>query len=242
MTFRRCCAGFSTCTPTRLFEILEEGILPGVSHRKGRPGAVEDPGVLKQGLGYDFDHLHELVNEHKTVRKFLGHIWDDTRYGLQTVVDNVSQLTPEVLGKVSQLVAESGHAMVRKSGKVPCGAAAIRSWCTTRRTSTCCGMRCVVWCAAVLAGVTAVAASEPREALSEEIWRASSEDGTSTTAGSWSAGDGSGTCGERRRSLENSQDPVVPCPPADRPSRPPPKARRSRRKRRCFRSSRSAGA
>ncbi len=96
---------------TRLSEILEEGILPGVSHTKGRPGAVEDPGVLKQGPRYDFDHLHELVN--KTVRKSLGHISDDTRYEHQTAVDNVSQLTPNVLRKVSQLVAESGHAMVR---------------------------------------------------------------------------------------------------------------------------------
>ena len=30
-------------------------------------------GVVKQGLGCDFDRLHELVNEHKTLRKFLGH-------------------------------------------------------------------------------------------------------------------------------------------------------------------------
>ncbi len=107
-------------TRARLFEILEEGILPGVSHTKGRPGMelwkILVMGLLKQGLGYDFDRLHEVVNEHKTVRKFLGHsdIWDDTRYGHQTVVDNVSQLTPEVLEKVSQLMAESGHAMVRK--------------------------------------------------------------------------------------------------------------------------------
>ncbi len=60
--------------------------------------------------------MHELVNEHRTVRKFLGHtdIWDHTRYGYQTMVDHVSLLTPEVLGKVSQLIAEKGHAMVRK--------------------------------------------------------------------------------------------------------------------------------
>ncbi len=61
------------------------------------------------------DHLHELVNE--TVRKFPDHgdIRDNTRYSYRTVLENVSHLTPEVLEKVSQLVAESGHAMVRKS-------------------------------------------------------------------------------------------------------------------------------
>ncbi len=60
--------------------------------------------------------MHERVNEHRTVRKFLGHtdIWDHTRYGYQTMVDHVSLRTPEVLGKVSQLIAEKGHARVRK--------------------------------------------------------------------------------------------------------------------------------
>ncbi len=153
------CAGFSTCMPTRLFKILEEGILPRMSRRKARPGTVEDPGVLKQGPGYDLDHLHELVNE--PVRKFPDHgdIRDNTRYSYRTVLENVSHLTPEVLGKVSQLVAESGHAMVRKSGEYKSGKrksdGPLRGRCdsfvvecTTRRTSTCCGMRCVVWCAA----------------------------------------------------------------------------------------------
>ncbi len=135
-------------TRARRFEILEEGILPEGSHTQGRPGMdlweILVMGLLKQGLGYDFDPVHELVNEHKTVRKFLGHtdIWDHTRYGYPTMVDHVSLRKPEVLGKVSQWIAERGHARVG-SGRtartartttgaavgrtVPCGAAAIRS-------------------------------------------------------------------------------------------------------------------
>ncbi len=104
----------------RLFEILEQGILPEVSHTKGRPGMelwrILVMGLLKQVLGCDFDRLHELVNQHHTVRKFLGHsgFWDETRYRYPTVVHNVSLLTPDVLGEVLQLIAESGHALVRK--------------------------------------------------------------------------------------------------------------------------------
>ena len=74
-------------------------------------------GVVKQCLGRDLDQLHELVNEHKTLRNFLGHTdCDNQLYHYQTLVDNVSLLTPKLLGKVNQLVVESGHTVV---GKMP---------------------------------------------------------------------------------------------------------------------------
>ena len=73
-------------------------------------------GVLKQGLGCDFDRLHELVNQHRTVREFLGHgaFSQDDTYELQTIIDNVYLLTPELLSEIGQLVVESGHAVARK--------------------------------------------------------------------------------------------------------------------------------
>ena len=74
-------------------------------------------GVVKQCLGRDLDQLHELVNEHKTLRNFLVHTdCDNQLYHYQTLVDNVSLLTPKLLGKVNQLVVESGHTVV---GKMP---------------------------------------------------------------------------------------------------------------------------
>ena len=77
-------------------------------------------GVVKQGLGCDFDRLHELVNEHKTLRKFLGHpAISDKLYHYQTLVDNVSLLNPELLGEVNQLVVESGHTVVGKKPGEP---------------------------------------------------------------------------------------------------------------------------
>ena len=77
-------------------------------------------GVVKQCLGRDFDQLHELVNEHKTLRNFLGHTdCDNQLYHYQTLVDNVSLLTPKLLGKVNQLVVESGHTVVGKKPGEP---------------------------------------------------------------------------------------------------------------------------
>ena len=107
-------------TREKLFSLLEEHILPGTNRNVGRPGMelwrVLVMGVLKQGLGCDFDRLQELVNEHRTVREFLGHgaFSQDETYELQTIIDNVYLLTPELLSEIGRLVVESGHTVARK--------------------------------------------------------------------------------------------------------------------------------
>ena len=111
-------------TRTRLFALLEEHMLPGVDRTVGRPGMelwrILVMGVVMQGLGCDFDRLHELVNEHM-LRQFLGHadIWDKRKYEYQTVVDNVCLVRPELLAEVGQLIVESGHAVARKKPGEP---------------------------------------------------------------------------------------------------------------------------
>ena len=108
----------------RLFALLDEFILPGINKKVGRPGmdmwSILVMGVVKQGLGCDFDRLHDLVNEHKTLRKFLDHpAISDKLYHYQTLVDNVSLLNPELLGKVNHLIVESGHTVVGKKPGEP---------------------------------------------------------------------------------------------------------------------------
>ncbi len=104
----------------RLFELLDEHMLPGTDRTVGRPGMelwrILVLGVVKQGLGCDFDRLHDLANHHGTLRAFLGHgeFGEESYYEYQTVVDNVSLLTPELLSAVGRLVVESGHAVARK--------------------------------------------------------------------------------------------------------------------------------
>ncbi len=84
----------------RLFALMEEHVLPGVDRTVGQPGIemwrILVLGVIKQGLGCGFDRIHELANEHKTLRRFLGHanVWDEHRYKHQTLEDNVSLLNP----------------------------------------------------------------------------------------------------------------------------------------------------
>ena len=78
-----------------LEKLLEAGFLPGSDSGQGRPGMdlwrIFVLGVLKQGLGCDFDRLLHHANEDKLVRKFLGHadFVDAYECKHQTLVDNV---------------------------------------------------------------------------------------------------------------------------------------------------------
>ncbi len=139
-----------------IFELLERQIAPKVDKRNGRPGMtlwnILVCGVLRLDLNIDYDRLHHLVNHDSVVRQMLGHAsFDEIDYHHQTLKDNVSLLTPELLDAINQLVVKSGHAlMTRTNGKKkthqPCVGAAIplslRPMFTFPRTSTCCSMPC----------------------------------------------------------------------------------------------------
>lgn len=113
----------------KVFALLESEIAPEVNKRNGRPGmtlwSILVCGVLRLDLNADYDRLHELVNQHRTLRQMLGHsLYDEGKeYAYQTLVDNVGLLTPELLDKLNQLIVEGGHALIKKGG------AALRGRC-----------------------------------------------------------------------------------------------------------------
>ena len=102
-----------------IFELLERQIAPKVSKSNGRPGmalwTILVCGVIRLDLNCDYDRLHELVNQHNTIREMLGHgAFGDVYYPFQTLKDNVSLLTPELLDQINQLIVNAGHALVKK--------------------------------------------------------------------------------------------------------------------------------
>ena len=104
---------------TKIFQMLEAEISPAVSKRNGRPGmalwTIFVCGVVRLDLNEDYDRLHELVNHHNTLREVLGHgPFDDKNYNYQTLVDNVSLFTPELLDKINQIIVGGGHALIKK--------------------------------------------------------------------------------------------------------------------------------
>ncbi len=99
----------------QVFEILK-GIIPkNVDTGNGRPGMtlwkILVLGTLRLNCNWDYDKLHNTANNHKDVRQFLGHtIFDfDQEYCLQTIKDNISLFTPELLDKISKIVVRAGH-------------------------------------------------------------------------------------------------------------------------------------
>lgn len=103
----------------KIFALLEERFAPAVDKGNGRPGMALWPilvcGVLRLDLNIDYDRLLGLVNHYDTIREMLGHAeFDNSPYHFQTLKDNVSLLTPELLDEVNILVVNSGHVLVKK--------------------------------------------------------------------------------------------------------------------------------
>lgn len=112
----------------RVFSILQD-VIPdrAVGEGKadatmGRPGMEQWRilvlGVLRLGLNADFDRIHELANQHSTLRQMLGHgdWFDQTEYKAQTLKDNLRLFTPEILDRINQAVVDAGHVLVKKRG------------------------------------------------------------------------------------------------------------------------------
>jgi IS5 family transposase len=110
--------------PILLEQVLKilEGLFPKIDLSNGRPGmdrwSILVMGVLRLNLNCDYDRLHNLVNNHKMIRQILGHgmVDDQYDYYLQTLKDNVSLLTPEMLDQINQVVVNAGHQLIKKKG------------------------------------------------------------------------------------------------------------------------------
>ena len=109
------------CTPElreEVFKILE-GIIPEkIDTGTGRPGMelwkILVLGTIQLNCNWDYDKLQEIANNHRILRQMLGHGgWEDEYcYPLQTLKDNVSLLTPEILDQINQVVVKAGHKLI----------------------------------------------------------------------------------------------------------------------------------
>ena len=103
----------------KVFDMLE-GIIPeGTNKDTGRPGMelwkILVLGTLRINCNWDYDKLHEIANNHMTLREMLGQdIFNREKYPLQTLKDNVSLLTPEILTEISDVIVSAGHKLVKK--------------------------------------------------------------------------------------------------------------------------------
>jgi len=110
------------CTPElnqKVFSTLNDLIPNGTDISNGRPGMelwkIFVLGSLRMNCNWDYDRLKENADNHKTLRQMLGHGFDDENitYPLQTLKDNISLFTPDILKRINQIVVEAGHELVK---------------------------------------------------------------------------------------------------------------------------------
>jgi len=103
-----------------VFTALRDLIPEGVDANNGRRGMdlwkILVLGTLRLSCNWDYDKLMDIVNNHKTLRLMLGHssVLDDYHYPLQTLRDNLSLFTPEVLDRINRVVLQHGYQIVGK--------------------------------------------------------------------------------------------------------------------------------
>ena len=97
----------------RLFELLERhlGEKRDCDLSRGRRGmelwSMVVLALLKEGLNCDFDRLHRMANHDGLIRLMLGHTsLDAEAYHRQALIDNVSLVTPQLIGEISRLVLD----------------------------------------------------------------------------------------------------------------------------------------
>ncbi|MBF0227724.1 MAG: ISNCY family transposase, partial [Desulfobacterales bacterium] len=102
-----------------VFNILEEIIPEKIDITNGRSGMdlwkILVLGVLRLNCNWDYDKLKEIADNHNKIREMLGHVkFDNDVYPLQTLKDNIRLFTPEILGKINQVVVKAGHDVIGK--------------------------------------------------------------------------------------------------------------------------------
>ncbi len=104
----------------QVFNVLQDLIPEGTDPNNGRKGMdlwkILVLGTLRLCCNWDYDKLMEMANNHNKLRMMLGHssLYDEYYYPLQTLKDNVSLFTPEVLDRINRIVVEHGQQVIGK--------------------------------------------------------------------------------------------------------------------------------
>ena len=113
-----------TSAREKLFRLLEQEYKSDTRKDRGRPGMhlwrVLLLGALKQAIDCTYDRLTFFANELGILRLMLGHGTEDPkRYTRQALHDNISELSPELLKRINELIVKVGHRIVGQSEDAP---------------------------------------------------------------------------------------------------------------------------
>lgn len=114
-----------THTCITILHQLQKFIPTNVDINRGRPGMdlwhILVLGVVRLSHNCDFDKLTDLANNHRTLRLFLDlEATNEKRYGRQTLIDNISFFTPEILIQINDAVVQCGYRFLNSEGPIKC--------------------------------------------------------------------------------------------------------------------------
>lgn len=105
-----------------IFAILEEKVLGG-KKKTGRMGMslweLFVLGTVRLNLNIDYDRLHDLSNNHQSLRGLMGvettKVFEDGKYyELQNIKDNLKLLDEETMQKINEVIVKAGHKLKKK--------------------------------------------------------------------------------------------------------------------------------
>lgn len=108
-----------------VLKVLSEAVLSG-KNATGRLGMslweLFVLGCCRLNLNIDYDNLHDLSNNHQSLRGILGvatrgYLPNSKHYCLQTIKDNVGLLNEDKLNEINKIIVSEGHQLKKKKMK-----------------------------------------------------------------------------------------------------------------------------
>ena len=106
-----------------IFDLLEEKII-GDKQDTGRPGMdlwhVLVLGVVRLGLGCDYDRIEHIANYDGLVRQIMGlpSFGGEEHFHHKTISDNICHIDAEMLEKINTIVVRHGRETLKKKREV----------------------------------------------------------------------------------------------------------------------------
>ena len=109
-----------------ILDLIKEDIVEDKDERLGCSGMhyweILVLASVRLGCDLDYDALHDLANNHATLRDIMQiSRLDDQRFPRTTIHDNISKLSPKTIFKISDIIVRNGDEITSPSRRIDLG-------------------------------------------------------------------------------------------------------------------------